>query len=99
MDIYLSSDLMEPGDAQDHYTEKLVRMPNLALYLDETEEAPASPAAQSFGLPEGRVLYGCLQSLFKYLPPGSKRPLPRMALMQGGTSSFSNGRSRPILTG
>ena len=59
---------MEPDDAQDHYTEKLVRMPNLALYLDEEDEAPPSATRQDFGLPEGRVLYGCLQSLFKYLP-------------------------------
>ena len=35
MDFYLSSDLMEPPEAQDHYTETLVRMPNLALYLEE----------------------------------------------------------------
>ena len=72
MDFYLSSDLMEPPDAQDHYSEKLVRMPNLALYLDErAADADADEEevdASSFGLPEGRVLYGCLQSLFKYLP-------------------------------
>lgn len=72
MDFYLSSGLMEPPEAQDHYSEQLVRMPNLALYLDEPE-AGAEPEetkvdAASFGLPEGRVLYGCLQSLFKYLP-------------------------------
>lgn len=66
IDYYLSSDLMEPGDAQDHYSETLVRLPNLALYLEE--EAFVPPAEKSFGLPEGRVLYGCLQSLYKYLP-------------------------------
>ena len=66
MDFYLSSDLMEPADAQAHYTERLVRLPNLALYLEEPKERPAS--GKSFGLPEGRVLYGCLQSLFKYVP-------------------------------
>lgn len=66
MDHYLSSDLMEPPDGQDHYTEELVRLPNLALYLDE--DALGLPEASRFGLPEGRVLYGCLQSLFKYLP-------------------------------
>ncbi|WP_421693378.1 tetratricopeptide repeat protein [Aestuariivirga sp.] len=66
MDFYLSSDLMEPADAQAHYTERLVRLPNLALYLEEPEERP--PSGKSFGLPEGRVLFGCLQSLFKYVP-------------------------------
>ena len=70
MDFYLSSDLMEPADAQDHYAERLVRMPNLALYLeDEDEDETEGPVERaSFGLPEGRILYGCLQSLFKYLP-------------------------------
>jgi protein O-GlcNAc transferase len=66
MDYYLSSDLMEPANGQDHYTETLVRMPNLALYLDEN--AYGTPEACRFSLPEGRVLYGCLQSLFKYVP-------------------------------
>jgi protein O-GlcNAc transferase len=75
MDFYLSSDLMEPDDAASHYSEKLIRLPNLALYL-----APGSitPPAKDFGLPEGRVLYGCLQSLFKYLPRHDEI-LPRIA--------------------
>ena len=68
MDFYLSSDLMEPEGGQDHYTEKLVRLPNLALYLDEGHATPISASAPGFGLPEGRVRFGCLQSLFKYLP-------------------------------
>ena len=65
MDFYLSSDLMEPADGALHYSEKLIRLPNLALYL---EPGSTTPPAKNFGLPEGRVLYGCLQSLFKYLP-------------------------------
>ena len=66
IDYYLSSDLMEPPDAQAHYTEKLIRLPNLALYLK-----PSSYAVDDklpFDLPEDRVLCGCLQSLYKYLP-------------------------------
>ncbi len=78
MDFYLSSDLMEPENAQDHYTEKLVRLPNLALYLEEADIAPKSASASDFGLPEGRVHYGCLQSLFKYLPRHD-HVLPRIA--------------------
>lgn len=65
MDDFLSSDLMEPPEAQAHYSETLRRMPNLALFL---EEGPPPPPAGSFALPEGRVCYGCLQSLYKYLP-------------------------------
>ena len=65
MDFFLSSDLMEPDDAASHYSEKLIRLPNLALYL---EPGNTMPLAKDFPLPEGRVLFGCLQSLFKYLP-------------------------------
>jgi protein O-GlcNAc transferase len=65
IDFYLSSDLMEPGDADAHYSEKLIRLPNLALYL---KPESTTPPAKDFPLPDGRVLYGCLQSLFKYLP-------------------------------
>lgn len=65
MDYYLSSDLMEPVDADEHYTETLVRLPNLGLYLVPQAERPA---LRRTDLPEGRVLYGCLQSLFKYVP-------------------------------
>jgi predicted O-linked N-acetylglucosamine transferase (SPINDLY family) len=78
MDFYLSSDLMEPENGQDHYTEKLIRMPNLALYLDEEDAGVERADPATFGLPEGRVLYGCLQSLFKYLPRHD-HILPRIA--------------------
>jgi predicted O-linked N-acetylglucosamine transferase (SPINDLY family) len=82
MDFYLSSDLMEPAGAEDHYSERLVRMPNLALYLEESEGEDeiqtSSPGSPEFGLPEGRVLYGCLQSLFKYVPRHDEI-LPRIA--------------------
>jgi protein O-GlcNAc transferase len=65
MDFYLSSDLMEPEDGALHYSEKLIRLPNLALYV---EPGAGTSPPKDFGLPEERVLYGCLQSLFKYLP-------------------------------
>lgn len=57
---------MEPEDAKAHYSETLVRLPNLALYLIPPPPRQTNP--QKFDLPEERTLYGCLQSLFKYLP-------------------------------
>jgi protein O-GlcNAc transferase len=66
IDFFLSGDLMEPENAQRHYSEKLVRLPNLALYL-EPDEFPPDPAA-NFDLPSDRIVFGALQSLFKYLP-------------------------------
>jgi hypothetical protein len=76
IDFFLSSDLMEPEDAQSHYTERLVRLPNLALYLNPP--APRLVQSRDFDLPKGRVLFGCLQSLFKYLPHYD-HVLPRIA--------------------
>lgn len=69
MDYFLSSDLMEPPEAQDHYTETLVRLPNLSVYYSPPL-APGNPCAdrRELGLEPGSVLYLCVQSLFKYLP-------------------------------
>lgn len=66
MDYYLSSDLMEPEDGKDHYTENLVRLPNLALYLEPRKSLER--VGRDLGFPSGRILFGCVQSLFKYIP-------------------------------
>ncbi len=68
IDYYLSSDLMEPENAQIHYSEKLIRLPNLALCYSPPE-LPNSPKPRSaFQIPEKAVVYLSTQSLFKYLP-------------------------------
>lgn len=68
MDYFLSSDLMEPANGQDHYTERLVRLPDLSIHYLPPDVRPARLGRADFGLPEGEVLYLCAQSLFKYLP-------------------------------
>lgn len=68
LDYFLSSDLMEPPEADEHYSEKLVRLPNLSIYYTPPEVKPAAADRASFGLRKGAVLYFCAQSLFKYLP-------------------------------
>lgn len=68
IDYYLSSDLMEPENAQAHYTERLVRLPNLSIhYTPPCYDIPAL-SRKDFGLREDGILYCCAQSLFKYLP-------------------------------
>ena len=37
MDYFLSSALMEPPDGDQHYTERLVRLPNLSIYYEPLE--------------------------------------------------------------
>jgi predicted O-linked N-acetylglucosamine transferase (SPINDLY family) len=68
IDYYLGSDLMEPEGAEAHYTEKLVRLPNLSIYYEPPEAKPVAISRAQLGLREGATLYWCAQSLFKYLP-------------------------------
>jgi protein O-GlcNAc transferase len=68
IDDFLSSDLMEPAGAEAHYTEKLVRLPNLGSRYEPPEIVPAATSRAERGIPEDAVLFWCCQSLFKYLP-------------------------------
>jgi protein O-GlcNAc transferase len=68
IDHYLSSALMEPADGDAHYSEKLVRLPNLSVSYEPLAVAPAPVTRAEIGVPEDAVLYWCCQSLFKYLP-------------------------------
>jgi len=68
IDYFLSSDLMEPPDADGHYTEKLVRLPNLSIYYTPLELSKFDANRNTFGLRQTSILYLCCQSLYKYLP-------------------------------
>lgn len=68
IDYYISSDLVEPVDGDDHYTETLVRLPGLpCCYLSE-HLSPVSLSRDFFLLPPQVPLYGCLQSPWKMHP-------------------------------
>ncbi len=67
VDCYFSCASMEPDGAQAHYTERLVLLPGLGV--DYTMPAVVPPMPRSaLGLPEGKRLYVCPQSLFKVHP-------------------------------
>jgi predicted O-linked N-acetylglucosamine transferase (SPINDLY family) len=68
LDYYISSELMEPPDAQDHYTERLVLLPNLSIYYEQRDLQPVALSRAQLGLPATALLYWCGQSLYKYLP-------------------------------
>jgi protein O-GlcNAc transferase len=68
IDYFLSSELMEPDEGQDHYAEQLVRLPNISIHYLPPDNVVPPLARKDFGLPEDAVLYCCAQSLFKYLP-------------------------------
>jgi predicted O-linked N-acetylglucosamine transferase (SPINDLY family) len=68
VDYFISSEALDVPDAQQHYSEKLVRLPNLAVYYYRPA-LPASPGNRAqFQLPEGCNLYGIPQTLIKIHP-------------------------------
>jgi predicted O-linked N-acetylglucosamine transferase (SPINDLY family) len=66
IDYFLSSDLVELPDSDKHYTERLIRLPNTSRFIENDDTAAGESAP--FDLPGDRVLYGCLQSMYKLLP-------------------------------
>jgi predicted O-linked N-acetylglucosamine transferase (SPINDLY family) len=68
LDFYLSSELMEPPNAQDHYTERLIRLPNLSIYYEPLDLQPGSLGRMDLGLRSTATIYWCGQSIYKYLP-------------------------------
>jgi predicted O-linked N-acetylglucosamine transferase (SPINDLY family) len=68
IDYFISSDLMEPADATDHYSERLIRLPNLSIYYEPADLPSAVIDRAEFGLRPTAVVYWCCQSLPKYLP-------------------------------
>ncbi len=68
IDYHLTSDLMEPENGQEHYTETLVRLPNLAVCYAPVKVQPQTFTKQALGLRETDILFWCCQSLYKYLP-------------------------------
>ncbi len=68
IDYYLSSDLMEPENAQEHYTEQLVRLPNLSIHYTPLTIETQPTSKQEIGVAEDEIMFWCCQSLYKYLP-------------------------------
>lgn len=68
IDYYLSSNLMEPENAQEHYTEQLVRLPNLGFSYIKPVIPQPTKTCSDFQLRDDALVYLSSQSLFKYLP-------------------------------
>ncbi len=68
LDYYLSSELMEPPDGQDHYTERLIRLPNLSIYYEPSEPPSIAVDRAALGTRAGATVYWCGQAIYKYLP-------------------------------
>lgn len=68
IDYFISSELMEPPDADDHYSEQLIRLPNLSIHYSPLDVQTMDADRNTFGMRSDSIIYLCAQSLFKYLP-------------------------------
>ena len=68
IDYFLSSEMMEPPDSQNHYTESLILLPNLATYYEPDDPMPAAASRSALGLRPAATVYWSGQALYKYLP-------------------------------
>ncbi len=68
MDYFLSSELAESPEADDHYSEQLVRLETLGVYYERPELAGPQRGRDYFGLEADSHLYLCPQTLFKFHP-------------------------------
>src|SRR5262249_58393548 len=65
LDYFLSSELMEPPDGQQHYTERLVRLPNMSTYYEPVCPQSEPNGASEFAWPSKVPNFWSRQSLVK----------------------------------
>lgn len=68
IDYFLSSELMEAENAQEHYSEKLIRLPNIGVSYPKPYIPPVVKTRSDFQLQDEAVIYLSCQAPFKYLP-------------------------------
>lgn len=68
IDYYVSNDFAEPADAQDSYTEPLIRLAGVQSRYPRLPRPDPLPDRASIGLPETGALYLCPQNLIKIHP-------------------------------
>jgi protein O-GlcNAc transferase len=98
MDYFISSDLFEIDNADAHYSEKLIRLPNLGTlaYYYRPEHAAEAANRRDAGVAEGERFYLCPQTLYKLHPDfdaiigGLLRddPAGRLVLIEGKSAQW-----------
>jgi protein O-GlcNAc transferase len=68
IDYYISSELMEPANAQKHYSEQLLCLPNIGISYEKPNLPEVTKSRSDFQLRDEATVYLSCQSLFKYLP-------------------------------
>jgi protein O-GlcNAc transferase len=95
VDGFITCAAMEPADAASHYAERLVALPGPGVdYPMPRPPAPVPRAA--LGLPEGRRIYICPQSLFKVHPDMDALLARLVAADEDGLLCFFQSPSRAV---
>ncbi len=82
IDLFFTSDAMEPPGGEQHYTETLVRLPGIGTRY-AMPEAPLALSRAELDLPEDRVLFLCPQSVFKMHPRDDARLVEVLRRVEG----------------
>ncbi len=90
MDLFISAKGLEPAAGADHYSERLVALPNLGVCLQPLMAEPVVPDFASLGLPANEPLLLCPGSPFKYTPQGDAALVAIAARLQ------AHGRGRLV---
>ena len=67
IDCYLSAELMETENAQNHYVEKVILLPNLGCYYFPLDIKPAEIDLKALGLDLQRPIFLCPGTPYKYI--------------------------------
>jgi protein O-GlcNAc transferase len=68
VDYFISNEMMEPPDGDNHYSEVLVKLPNIGVCVPRPSRPTSNRSRNDFGLSENRTTYVFPHSLFKWLP-------------------------------
>ena len=71
IDYFISCEIMEPNNKQEHYSEKLICLPGLGIIYEPqslAEKTKNKLSHQDFNLSQDSIIYVSCQSIFKYYP-------------------------------
>ena len=96
IDMFLTSDLMEPDDAQSYYTERVVRLPNLSFDYERQPAGGPEFKRAELGLRDDAAVFVCCQSLFKYRPDDDDAVVRIAALVPNAQFAFLGVPGAPL---
>jgi predicted O-linked N-acetylglucosamine transferase (SPINDLY family) len=97
IDAFLSADAFEPEGAQEHYSERLIRLPNLGVYYRPYGVDPAPLDLVPLGIEPKGCVFVCPGAPFKYRPEDDA-VLVEIAQRVGRCTFVFFAYERPILS-